>query len=198
MAEAIAAGVWWLHGTRGSNVFLAETEAGALALFDTGFGSSFQGIVDDVDGIRPGARVTHVFLTHHHVDHTGAAAALRQHYGALLVAGGADCDPDDDNGHHLLRPHVGRSHRVRRFLRCLLREKGPARPVPVDRPLHGEVEVAGVRAIPVPGHTPGSYCYVLPDRDLAFVGDLVLSHRDSVARPMRASFTASTSRGIMW
>jgi len=187
LAEAIAPGVWWLHGTRGSNVFLAETEAGALALFDTGFGSSFQGIIDDVDAVRPGARVTHVFLTHHHLDHTGAAAALRRHYGALLVAGAADCALDDDNGNHLLRPHVGPSHRVRRLLRGLLRWQGSARPVPVDRPLYGEVEVAGIRAIPTPGHTPGSYCYLLPDRDLAFLGDLVLSHGDAVSRPMRSA-----------
>ena len=53
------------------------------------------------------------------------------------------------------------------------------------RELSGEVEVApGLLAVPVPGHTAGSYCYVDCDRDLALVGDLVLSFPDGLARPL--------------
>jgi glyoxylase-like metal-dependent hydrolase (beta-lactamase superfamily II) len=41
--------------------------------------------------------------------------------------------------------------------------------------------------VPTPGHTPGSYCYVDVRRGIAFVGDLVISHGDSLARPLKAS-----------
>src|SRR5690606_2965836 len=55
----------------------------------------------------------------------------------------------------------------------------------VDRPLTGEVTVApGILAVPTPGHTPGSYCYLDEQRGVAFVGDLVISHRDALTRPM--------------
>ncbi len=185
LAEPIAPGVWWLHRTRGCNVFLAETASRGLILFDTGFSSSLPGILEEVSALRPGARITHLFLTHHHADHTGAAAALRGHYGALVVVGAADCRPDD-RGRLLLREHIGTSHR-RRVLRHFLANGRPATEVVVDRSLSGEVEIAGVLAIPTPGHTPGSYCYLLPDRDLAILGDLVISHPTGLVRPMKAA-----------
>lgn len=37
------------------------------------------------------------------------------------------------------------------------------------------------------GHTPGSYCYLDTVRGVAFVGDLVISHVDGLARPMQSS-----------
>ncbi|TAJ22020.1 MAG: MBL fold metallo-hydrolase, partial [Dehalococcoidia bacterium] len=139
LAEAIAPGVWWLHRTRGSNVFLAETASHGLILFDTGFSSSLPGILEEVEALRPGARITHLFLTHHHADHAGAAAVLRGHYGALVVAGAADCRQDDHGG-VLLRTQIGTSHRRRRILRRFLARGRPTAEVVVDRPLSGEVE----------------------------------------------------------
>lgn len=185
MADEVAPGVWWLHGSRGSNVFLAEIDEG-LALIDAGFASSFKGIVRDVERTRPGARVTHVFLTHSHVDHAGAAAAFRQHYGAVVVAGAADCDVGA-SGTHILREHLGASHLGRRVVRRALARPVAVSEVLVDAPLAGEQRVAGVLAVPTPGHTPGSYCYVLEDRSVAFVGDLVISHRRGLSRPMVAA-----------
>lgn len=186
LAEAIAPGVWWLHRTRGCNVFLAETASHGLILFDTGFSSSLPGILEEVEALRPGARITHLFLTHHHADHAGTAAVLRGHYGALVVAGAADCR-QDDRGRFLLRTQIGTSHRRRRILRRFLASGGPATEVVVDRPLSGEGEIAGILAIPTPGHTLGSYCYLLSDRDVAIVGDLVISHRTGLVRPMKAA-----------
>jgi glyoxylase-like metal-dependent hydrolase (beta-lactamase superfamily II) len=43
-----------------------------------------------------------------------------------------------------------------------------------------------VRAVPTPGHTAGSYCYIDETRGVAFVGDLVLSYPDGLARSLRA------------
>ena len=46
MADLLAPGLWWLHGTRGSNVYLVESDDGQLALVDTGFSSSAEAIID--------------------------------------------------------------------------------------------------------------------------------------------------------
>ena len=202
-------GVWWLHETRGSNVFLVEAGA-ALVIVDTGFASSAAGIVAEVARVAPGRAVTHVLLTHGHVDHTGAAAELRERLGAQVVAGAGDCAIED--GRRVLRVAVGPSHRRRRLLgvagrarrlprrvlrlvlRLVRRRRGPSVAIPpaartptleIDLALEGEREIVpGLLAVPVPGHTPGSYCYVLPERGVAFVGDLVISHRDGLARSL--------------
>ncbi len=54
----------------------------------------------------------------------------------------------------------------------------------MDIVIDEEREIAGLIAVPTPGHTPGSVCYLLPDRSLTFVGDLVISHPDGLARPL--------------
>ena len=183
MAEQMAPDVWWLHGSRGSNVFAIEGEAG-LVLIDTGFASSLRGIVEDIDLLRRGGRVSHVLLTHAHVDHAGAAAAIRARYGAVIAAGAGDCALNTAD-EAVLREPIGRSHRRRRFVRWLLgRSSAVPVEVRIDEILVGERMIAGLLAIPVPGHTPGSYCYVLEDRGVAFVGDLVISHDHGLSRPM--------------
>lgn len=194
MADLLAPGVWWLHETRGSNVFLVEA-GDALALIDTGFASSADGIIEELARIAPGRSLTHLLLTHAHPDHTGAAEALRSHFGAQLLAGRGDCTIEA--GRAVLSPLANRGPRAPRWLAPLARLRRTARGrgarservapevLTVDRPLEGELEVAsGLLAVPVPGHTPGSYCFVLPERGIAFVGDLVISHRDGLARAL--------------
>lgn len=158
--------------------------ADGLVLIDTGFASSFRGIVEDIERLRPGAVVTHILLTHNHVDHAGAAAAVRQRYGAAVAAGAGDCVLNSA-GETVLREPIGRSHRRRRLFRLLRGRSSVAAEVRVDEILVGERPIAGLLAIPVPGHTAGSYCYVLEDRGVAFVGDLVISHRGGLSRPMK-------------
>lgn len=183
MADRVAPGAWWLHATSGSNVYLLEVEGGDLVLIDTGFGSSAPGIIAEVESLAPGRGVSLILLTHHHVDHAGAAAALRAHYGCPVAAGAADCEVSGEGVFELREP-LGRSHLMRRLGR--LGGRGGAERLTVDRPLTGGMRVApGVLAVPTPGHTPGSYCYVASDRDLAFVGDLVISHDDTLARPLK-------------
>jgi len=183
VAELVVPGVWWLHETRGSNVFTVERDDGGLTLVDTGFASSADGIVSELAAIAPGMEPSHILLTHGHVDHAGAAAELRRRYSARVVAGVAECDVDAQ-GRHLVREPMGRSHLVRRIRRRVARRAGVLPEVQVDVPLQGEQRIAGVLAVPVPGHTPGSYCYLLEGRGVAFVGDLVICHRDVLARAM--------------
>ena len=180
MADLLAPGIWWLHGTRGSNVYLVEADDGRLALIDTGFASSADAILDEV--AAHGGTLAAVLLTHFHRDHSGAARAVCRKTGASLHLGRGDCY--EHEGKLYLRARVGRSH-VGRFLFARVRNERP-RAVPVDVPLEGERDVLpGIRAVPVPGHTDGSYCYVVDRAGAAFVGDLVISHSGTLTRSMQ-------------
>jgi len=59
--------------------------------------------------------------------------------------------------------------------------------IPV-RPIDRRDEVLpGIVAIPTPGHTAGSICYVVEDAGVALVGDLVISHSDGLSRTLVAA-----------
>lgn len=180
MADLLAPGLWWLHGTRGSNVYLVEADDGRLALIDSGFGSSAAPVLAEVEA--QGRPLAAILLTHAHRDHSGAAAAVRAATGAEVFLGEGDCKRGP--GGFILHPTLGRTHPWRR-LTSRRRKDAPA-DTPVDRPLSGEAEVLpGIRAIPVPGHTPGAYCFVAERHGAAFVGDLVISHDGELTRSMK-------------
>ena len=188
MADEVLPGVLWLRGTRGSNVYLVRGGNGAFALVDTGFASSVGPIIDEVRRLCDPDSVTHVLLTHAHFDHSAAAPELARKLGAQVVAGRGDCVVDS-GGALRLDDRYGRvSLRGRRVLRTMLRLPSAGERVLVDVPLEGEVELMpGLRAIPVPGHTPGTYCYVAERPGVAFTGDLFISHKDGLARTLAAT-----------
>lgn len=177
VADLLAPGVWWLHGTRGSNVYLVEADDGQLALVDTGFSSSSDAIVGELKALGLLPRLTTILLTHMHLDHAESAGVLRAQTGARLVVGQGDCF--ERNGALFLRSRVGRTH----LLHVFNKKRDPA---PVDLAIAGEVEVLpGIRAVPVPGHTAGAFCYVVDRVGVALVGDLVISHGGELTRSMK-------------
>lgn len=183
MADLVAPGVWWLHRTRGSNVYLVEAADGQLALVDTGFGSNVPAILDEVAAVAGDRPLACILLTHNHFDHTGAALALRSRTGARVVAGRGDCTPASDGSGWTIARTTGRSHVARFVSRWLLRRHEA--PLPVDVALEGETDVLpGIRAFPTPGHTAGSYCYVAQAAGVAVVGDMTISHHRRLSRPM--------------
>lgn len=181
MASVVVPGIWRLEGTRGSNVYVRQAPNGQLVLIDTGFASSVEAIEHELGSLGLGP-LSMVLLTHAHPDHTGAAARVRALTGAPLAIGIGDAARRGDGWR--LEPAT-RSGPISRLLRPLLRRRLP--PLPnIDRVLDGEVEVApGLLAVPTPGHTPGSYCFLDTTRGVAFVGDLVISHHDGLARSLK-------------
>lgn len=183
MADLVAPGVWWLHRTRGSNVYLVQAADGQLALIDTGFGSNVRAILDEVRSVAGETPLAFILLTHNHFDHTGAALELRNRTGARVAAGLGDCTPAPNGNGRTVTRTTGRSHIARFVSRWLLRRRNL--PLPVDLVLDGETEVLpGLRAYPAPGHTPGSFCFVATGPGVAFVGDMVISHHRRLSRPM--------------
>lgn len=113
-----------------------------------------------------GETVTHIFVTHAHLDHSPAARPLAKATGAVIYAGGEPCIPSqgDDRleaGDDLaFRPDVALSDR-RRF-------SGPS---------------WTIEAVATPGHTANHYAFGLLDEHALFPGDCVMGWSTSVVSP---------------
>ena len=174
MAVQLAPGIWWLERTRGCNAYLVRADDGSFAVIDPGFGANARAIVEQARGIAEGAPVTLVLLTHGHGDHVAAAATVAEAIGARIALGEGDCESDGAGGW--------------RVVPALQRRGPPSGPVPVHLPLRARAEVApGIEAVPTPGHTRGSTCYIARRAGVSFVGDLVISHHDGLARSLAAA-----------
>ena len=62
------------------------------SLIDAGCGPGHRQLVDNVSVcLPPGTTITCLLLTHCHFDHTGGAAAIRDHYGCRITAHAKGC-----------------------------------------------------------------------------------------------------------
>lgn len=122
-------------GVLANNTYIISDGEGTMVVDPS---CSADKILSALDGTKPDA----IVLTHHHFDHTGAAAELREATGAPVVASATDAplveEPADED----------------------LTTRGV--PCPVDRTVeHGDVVEVGSmkwKVIATPGHTPGSMC----------------------------------------
>lgn len=151
----------------GAHVYVYAMPAGdKILLFDAGTdpkGKAIDALLGTFSRAR--ADVEDVFLTHGHGDHVAAAGLFLQ---ARVYAGADDVDL------------IARRVSPDRILAQLFFYLAPVPAVDVTDPLNGaaEIPVAGgksVKAIPVPGHTMGSFAYLFDG--VLFVGDtLSLDH----------------------
>jgi len=129
-------------------------------------GGDIDRILDAIASLK--LRVTHIWLTHGHIDHAGGAAALRD---ALHVPVWGPAEPDGFLLDAL--PAAGRQFGI-----------PDARAVVPDRWLaDGDALSIGAHAFTVravPGHTPGHVVMLAPADGLAIVGDVLF--RSSVGR----------------
>ena len=115
-------------------------------------------------------QVATIAITHHHPDHTGGLAKLSRATGAKVAAHRLDAgviagtEPRPDPYQNEFVAGV-----TRPIVRALYGDG-----VSVDTPLEdGDVLPfeEEVRAVHVPGHTPGSTCYYIPSKGAVVVGD---------------------------
>jgi glyoxylase-like metal-dependent hydrolase (beta-lactamase superfamily II) len=179
-------GIW------GANVFLLVSDT--LTLVDTGFKGRSVHILKEVArlGYSP-IDITSVIITHHHADHTGSLAAMKEVTKAQVIAHPADA------------PYIDGS----------LPQPGPAKPEWLSgklAPFHGlwdtvpaAVDVlvsdgdelpilGGIKILHTPGHTPGSISLLLEKERMVIVGD-VLSHTAGLSLPSKA-FTIDLAQEI--
>ena len=142
--------------------YILISDSGEALLVDAGAGALLRAayLADR------GYDVTHVLLTHGHFDHVCDAGKVRSLTGASVVLGADDI------------PLLEVAERL-----CRSNGFGWGE-LWVDAGLRGdtEFEAAGFRVIAMhtPGHSPGSYCYYLPELGAVFTGDTLF--RGTVGR----------------
>lgn len=157
--EEIIRGIYLIGGP---NITLSDDAAiylldfsGELVLIDAGAGRSTAQIIQNIEalGFNPG-QISHLILTHCHIDHIGSAPFFQKNYNTKIVI------------HELDAPAVETGDSIRTAANWY---ETIFPPMKVDRKIKGGKEVLQFGAeelhcLHTPGHTPGSISVYL-DRD---------------------------------
>ena len=149
--ERIAPGIYLVAGpeithAEDATAFLIDFD-GELVMIDCGAGRSIDRIIENVEqeGLDPAA-ISTLILTHAHIDHIGAAPALRERLGCRILIHDLDADAVEAGDP----------------VRTAASWYGIAfPPTPVDLRLKGGEELLSfggetLHCVHTPGHTPGS------------------------------------------
>jgi len=179
-------------GVRGVNVYLLL--GSNLALVDTGMPGNAGAILSYIDDLGLTADLTRIIITHHHLDHVGSAAAVKQHTSSLLSAHSGDAPFISGEQ----SPPPPQSAIMRLFFRLLAPILPHAQLVPVDVTLQDGDRLdllGGATVVHVPGHTPGSIALHFPSERMLICGDTI-SHRGNGLGPPPKPFTADLNQAI--
>lgn len=118
-------------------------------------------------GVRP-LDIKKIIITHHHADHAGGLWELHKRSGAKLYAHINDADFIRGR-----KPRRAPRRGLTKMYHNAVSLIGPSepRPVALDGKLRDGDEIAGLRVIHTPGHTPGHIC--LLRGPVLFSGDLL-------------------------
>ncbi|MDP3174931.1 MAG: MBL fold metallo-hydrolase [Phenylobacterium sp.] len=114
-----------------------------------------------------GERVTHIMITHHHLDHSPLAAPLKARTGATIYGCAVTKVVEDDGG--------------------VKTEAGHDMDFKPDVSLCDGGEVSGpgwtLESIPTPGHTSNHICFALKEENALFTGDHIMGWSTTVITP---------------
>ena len=189
-------------GNSGTTVYVIRTSSGLLMIDALGGNDAPSTSAQVESQLLPGfeklgldpAQVKVILVTHGHADHFGGSSYFQERYGSKVYVSAADWSLMENP------PARGRGGR------------GPAGS-PTPLPKHdmeirdGETIALGdlnVRAVAVPGHTPGSMGFIFPVKDRGQsarrravrgrVADAADSQRRSARRPFRCPCSTSKTR----
>jgi glyoxylase-like metal-dependent hydrolase (beta-lactamase superfamily II) len=167
-----------ISGARGAHAYLLEHDGG-ISVVDPGYTGSWRAALRAIAerGYGP-SDVRWVILTHHHVDHGGAALALCTQTSGKLAVHPADLV--------YLRPGRPRERAtlfglVNYLPLALARFIATCASCEVHALQHGD-RIAGFSVIHAPGHTPGSIC-LYSERESALITGDVLNNERGIRRP---------------
>ena len=150
-------------GTPPASVHIVDTGEG-LIMFDTGYQQSLYMVIDNIYkvGLNP-HDIKYILLTHGHIDHMGAAKALRELTGAKIALGKEDRDYANGTLDLSYAKELDMEF-SETFEPDLLLSDGD------------EIRLGNtaVRAVATPGHTPGamSYFFNVSDGKDTFIAGL--------------------------
>jgi glyoxylase-like metal-dependent hydrolase (beta-lactamase superfamily II) len=185
--QQVIDGVYRIRGSR-SNIFLVTDPVPVL--IDTGMPGDEAVILQALNNLGfEASAVRAVFITHAHLDHVGALAAVKAATGAKLVA--SMHENDHIEGRRMLCS-MRREGLGGKLFKCILflMEKFVQKYVParIDSPYceeGGSPHFDGIDIIATPGHSPGSLSYYLPKKKAIFTGD-ALTGMPTPGLPLRA------------
>lgn len=123
--------------------------------------------IDALNAALAGRTVTHVLVTHHHIDHSPLAAPLAKQHGCKVYGYGKQVRPPDGGEVRL--------------------EAGDDLSFKPDVEIRDGHVIEGdgwtVEAIHTPGHTSNHLCFLLRDENILFSGDHIMGWSTSVVSP---------------
>ena len=138
---------------------------GQVALIDPG--PAIPEHVDALLGALEGEEITHIVITHTHLDHSPAARMVQDRVPVETYAFG---------------PHGSGRHEAG----AMVEEGGDLEFTPDIALLHTELIIGDVwtlEAVHTPGHTSNHLCYALAQEDALFTGDHVMGWSTSIVSP---------------
>jgi glyoxylase-like metal-dependent hydrolase (beta-lactamase superfamily II) len=180
-------------GMRGANVYLLL--GSTLTLVDGGMPGSEETILSYMHslGLAEGD-LARIVLTHHHLDHVGSVAAIKERTSARVLAHAGDAPFMSGER----RPPPAESRVMRALFGLVAPIKPRAEPVPVDVMVEDgdHLDLLGdATVVHVPGHTPGCIALHLPSERLLICGD-VIDHRGNRLGPPSKPFTSDMNQAI--
>lgn len=161
--KQLAEGVWHLDGFPkwGINAYVLGD-----VLVDAGFITDKKRILKQIEGVELSAHA----LTHAHLDHFGASAAVVERHNIPMWVGELDVEAAEAG--KMVAEIPGRGRRML-----------PAAPaVKVDRALKEGDEVGGFEVLFTPGHSPGHVSYWRESDRTLVCGDVMWGHNTILMR----------------
>jgi glyoxylase-like metal-dependent hydrolase (beta-lactamase superfamily II) len=108
-------------------------------------------------------QVEHLFLTHHHEDHSGNGARIKSHLGVQVF------------GHPLTGEKLKKPYRILPYQKYVWGKTTPLALSPFPEPM--ETSSGKMVSLHTPGHARDHVVYFLPEKGVVFSGDLYLGDR---------------------
>ena len=187
ITEQVAPCIYRIKVSR-SNMYIISGKT--LALIDTGMPGDGAEVLKAITALgRNPKEVSHVLITHGHIDHTGSLAFLKKVTGAKVVAGVQDVDYIQGIKQPWRMAREGFGGTLFKIILFFAQTfVFTFEPAVVDQACSGGDDIdggGGIKVIATPGHSPGSISYYLPEKRILFIGD-ALSGKPQAKLPPRA------------